>query len=146
MTRERLIWRPNAIPLDVWQAMSREDQIDWWKAQPQAPAGPKPHMKGAIAQYKKGAITDGEFLGLVCKLAAPEEIDEFMRVCPADMLATLKEFLATYGEDEKTWPRTFYSACYFPWVTAEEIEESRRLQQKQIWDGLRILKKYLAKC
>jgi hypothetical protein len=26
MTRERLIWRPNAVPLDVWEAMSREEK------------------------------------------------------------------------------------------------------------------------
>jgi hypothetical protein len=145
MTRERLIWRPNAIPLDVWEAMSREDQIAWWKAQ-EKPPEPKRHMKVAISMYKKGLITLGGFVCLAYELAAAEEIEEFMRLCPADMLATLKESLATYRDDEKTWPRFFSSACYAPSVTPEEIEDSRRQEQERIWDGVRLLKQYLAKC
>lgn len=145
MTRERLIWRPNAIPLDVWEAMSREDQIAWWKAQEEPPE-PKRHMKVAISMYKKGMITLCEFPGFAYKLAAPEEIEEFIRLCPADLLAALKESLTSYGDDETTWPRSFGSACYAPWVTPEEIEEFRRQDQERIWVGVRILKQYMAKC
>jgi hypothetical protein len=145
MTRERLIWRPNAIPPDVWETMSRDDQIAWWKAQ-EKPPEPKRHMKVAISMYEKGIVTLGEFVCLVYKLAAAEEIEEFMRLCPADMLATLKESLACYGDDEKTWPRFFSSACHAPWVTLEEIEESRRQERERIWDGVRLLKQYVAKC
>ena len=125
MTRERLIWRPNAVPPDVWEAMSREDQIAWWKAQPKAPSKPKRRMKDAITQDNKGIITIGEFVCLVYKLAAPDEIEEFVSACPAELLSKLKESLGSYGEDESAWPRTFYSACYAPRVRPEEIEESR---------------------
>jgi hypothetical protein len=142
MTRERLIWRPNAVPLDVWEAMSREDQIAWWKAQPKALPQPKPRMKEAIPLYNKGMITVGGFVCLVCELAAPDEIEEFVTACPPDLLAALKESLASYGEDEGTWPRTFYSASYAPWVTPEEIEGSRRQEHQRIWDGVRLLKKW----
>ena len=141
MTQERLIWRPNAIPPEVWEAMSREDQIASWKAQPKAPSQPKRRMKEAISQYKKGIITANEFVCLVYKLAAPDEIEEFVSACPVDFLSLLKESLASYGGDESTWPRTFHSACYPPWVTVEEIEESRRQEQQRIWDGVRLLKK-----
>src|SRR5262249_55887154 len=141
MTQERLIWRPNAMPPAVWEAMSRDDQIAWWKAQPPAPRQPKRHMKEVIAQYNKGNITANEFVCLVCELAALDEIEEFVSACPADLLSILRESLASYGEDERTWPRTFYSACYAPWVTPEEIEESRRQEQERIWDGVRLLKK-----
>ena len=145
MMREQLIWRPNAIPLDVWEAMSRDDQIAWWKAQ-EKPREPKRHMKVAISMYKKGFITLGEFVCLVYKLAAAEEIEEFMRLCPAEMLAALKESLTSYGDDEETWPRLIYGACYDPWVPPEEIEESRRQEQERIWAGVRLLKQYVAKC
>jgi hypothetical protein len=142
MTRERLIWRPNAIPLVVWEAMSREDQIAWWKAQPKAPPQPKRHMKEAISLYDKGMITVAGFVCLVCKLAASDEIEEFVAACPSDLLAALKESLASYGEDESAWPQTFYIASYTPCVTPEEIEESRRQEQQRIWDGVRLLKKW----
>ena len=140
MTQERLIWRPNAVPPNVWEAMSREDQIAWWKAQPTAPPQPKRRMKEAISLYNKGAITVGEFVCLVYKLAAPDEIEEFVSACPADLLSGLKESLANYGDDESTWPRTFYIASYAPWVTPKETEESRQLEQQSIWDGVRLLK------
>jgi len=145
MSRERLIWRPNAIPLDVWEAMSREKQIAWWKAQ-EKPPGPKRHMKVAISMHRKGIITLGEFVCLVYQLAAAEEIEEFLKLCPADMLSTLKESLASFGDDEKTWPRFFGSANYAPWVTPEEIEESTRQLQERIGDGVRLLKQSVAKC
>ena len=128
MTRERLIWRPNAIPPDVWETMSRDDQIAWWKAQ-EKPPEPKRHMKVAISMYEKGIVTLGEFVCLVYKLAAAEEIEEFMRLCPPDMLATLKESLASYGDDEKTWPRVIYSACYAsPDLNAHWVSQCRSPQ------------------
>ena len=142
MTRKRLIWRPNSVPPDVWEAMSQEDQIAWWKAQPKEPPQPKRHMTEAISLYNKGLITLGEFVCLVYELAASDEIEEFVAACTPDLLAALKESLARYGDDESTWPRTFYSGCSAPWVPPEEIEESRRRAQQRIWDGARLLKKW----
>jgi len=99
-------------------------------------------MKEAISLYNKGVITVGGFVCLVYELAAPAEIEEFLSACPADLLSALKESLASYGEDESTWPRTFCIASYAPWVTPEEIEESRRREQQRIWDGVRLLKRW----
>jgi hypothetical protein len=98
-------------------------------------------MKEAISVYNKGVLTAGGFVSVVYMLAAPGEIEEFVRACPADLLSLLKESLADYGEDESTWPRTFCIASYAPWVTPEEIEESRRQEQQRIWDGVRLLRK-----
>jgi hypothetical protein len=98
-------------------------------------------MKQAISLYNKGIITVSGFVCLVYKLAAPDEIGEFLSACPADLLSKLKESLASYGADESAWPRTLYDACYAPWVTPEEIDESRREEQERIWDGVRLLKK-----
>jgi hypothetical protein len=147
MTKERLIWRPNEIPLDQWERMSREDQIKWWKdhqeqdSQEQPP--PKPHMKKAISLYDRGEITQTEFCTWVMKYAALEEIEEFVRVCPPELMSKLKEDLDQHGQDETKWPRTYYMASYAPWVTAEAIEESRRREQEQIWNGVRLLKAHL---
>lgn len=143
MSRERLIWRPNNIPLDVWEAMSREDQIAWWDAAFKAPPQPKPHMKKAIYQYQRGATTKHGFLGDVYALAAEDEMVEFLEVCPADLLSLLKESLAGFGPEKSDWPRILSSACHAPWVTMEQIEESRRREQQQIWDGVRILKRWV---
>ncbi|HEX3149719.1 MAG TPA: hypothetical protein VHR66_16710 [Gemmataceae bacterium] len=101
-------------------------------------------MKEAVSLYNEGVYTVSGFVCFVCKLAASDEIEEFVNTCPANLLAALNESLANYGEDENTWPRTFHSGCYAPWTTPEEIEESSRKRQQQIWDGVRILKKKLS--
>jgi hypothetical protein len=80
----------------------------------------------------------------VAQIAVPEETEEFVQHCPPELIEVLKGQLAEYGPDEWSWPRTFRMATYAPWVTAEEIRESERRQQEQIWTGVRILKKYLS--
>jgi hypothetical protein len=147
MTKERLIWRPNGISLDQWEKMSREDQIKWWKDHQekdrQESPRPKPHMKEAISLYDRGVITQTEFCVRVAKSAALEEIGEFVRECPPELMSTLKEDLDQYGPDESRWPRYYSIASFWPWVTPEEIEESRRREQEQIWNGVRLLKERL---
>jgi hypothetical protein len=145
MTKERLNWRPNEISPAAWEAMTREEQIHWWKSRT-APLWPKPHMAEAITLYDKGNITLSEFVARVLELAVPEEIEGFLRACPPGLLGALRESLAAYGEDEAAWPRTFCMASYFPWVTAEEIESSQRREQEAIWSGVRLLKEYFSRC
>jgi hypothetical protein len=103
-------------------------------------------MAEAVALYDEGNITEGEFVTLVLRLAAPEEIEEFVRACPPELLAALRETLASYGEDEAAWPRTYHMGSVFPWVTAEEIQESQRREQQAIWRGVRLLKEYFSRC
>jgi len=145
MTEERLIWRPNEISPTAWETMTREEQIQWWKTRT-APLRPKAHMVEPVALYEKGNITVSEFVTRVLELAVPDEIEGFVRACPPELLAALRESLAAYGEDEAAWPRTFRLASYFPWVTAEVIEESRRHEQEAIWSGVRLLKDYFSRC
>lgn len=142
MSKERLIWRPNEIPLKQWEGMLRVDQIRWWKDH-QPPPLPKPHMKKAISLYNRGEITQHEFCSYVSKIAALEEIGEFVRQCPLELMEVLKAQLAEYGPDESKWPRTIHMASYHPWATAEEATESQRQEQEQIWNGVRLLKQYL---
>ena len=142
MSEERLIWRPNEIPLEEWEAKPREEQIRWWKDhQPPPPA--KPHMGRAITLYNKGHVTQHEFCSFVAEAAVPEEIEDFVQKCPPELMEILKRQLAEYGADESEWPRTFQRACYAPWVTAEEIRDSQLHQQERIWAGVRLLKKCL---
>jgi len=143
MAKERLIWRPNEIAPRVWEAMSREDQIAWWKAQ-QQPSAPKLPMRALIGEYDEGNLTLSGFVCYVCQLAAVDEIDDFMRACPEDLLAELRNALAAYGDDENNWPRTFHIACHAPWVTDAEIVESQRREQERIWLGVKLLKPYFS--
>ncbi len=145
MTKERLIWCPNEISPAAWEAMTREEQIQWWKSRT-APQRPKATMAEAVALYDKGYITVSEFVTRVLELAVPDEIEGCVRACPPELLAALRESLAVYGEDEAAWPRTFRMGSYFPWVTAEEIEESKRREQQAIWSGVRLLKEYFSRC
>jgi hypothetical protein len=144
MTNQRIIWRPNEIPLEQWEAMSRADQIQWWKDR-QGPPDPRPQMKKAIRLYHRGIITQHEFPQFVAKWATPDEIESFVRDCPAELLARLHEELDHYGPDETRWPRTFHSGCYAPWVTPEEIKEAQRQEQESIWNGMRLLKAYFSR-
>src|SRR5262249_7287307 len=125
-----------------WEDMTREEQIRWWKDHELLPP-PKPHMKKAISLYNERHITQHDFCTFVAKFAVPEEIEEFVQKCPPELMKVLKEGLAAYGPDESIWPRTYYAASYFPWVTAEEIQDARCREQEQIWSGVRVLKKYL---
>jgi hypothetical protein len=100
-------------------------------------------MKKAIQRYYQGAITQQGFCAFVTTIAAREEIEEFVQLCPAELMAVLKEYLANHVPDESKWPRTFSIACYAPWATAEEIMESQRREQEQIWNGVRLLKAHL---
>jgi hypothetical protein len=103
-------------------------------------------MIEAVALHDEGNTTVGDFVALVLKLAAPEEIEGFVRACPPHLLATLRESLAAYGDDEAVWPRTYCMGSHFPWMTAEEIEESQRREQQQVWRGVRLLKEYFSRC
>ena len=38
MTKERLIWRPNEVSPDEWEILSRDEQIQWWKDNANAPS------------------------------------------------------------------------------------------------------------
>jgi hypothetical protein len=142
MAEERIIWQPNEIPLEEWEAMSRADQINWWKSRQAKTLHKKPHMKRAIDLYNKGTLTETGFFTFVATNAVPKEIEQFVKVCPPDLLAKLKEYLTEHGEDEQKWPRTYSIRTYFPWVTPEEIEETERREQEQLWNGVRLLKAY----
>jgi hypothetical protein len=141
MTKDRLIWRPNELSTEDWEAMSRAEQINWWKARTER-VPPKRRMSEAIRLYQEGNITSGEFATLSMRLAALDELDEFVRACPPELLMTLRDSLAAYGDDEAAWPRTFFMGSHFPWVGAEEIEDSNRREQEQIWRGVRLLKEF----
>jgi hypothetical protein len=79
------------------------------------------------------------------KLWKPLRISSFFGIAAMDQAEiTLGSGLAQYGPDESNWPQTFQMATYAPWVTAEEIKDSERRQQEQIWTGVRLLKKYLS--
>jgi hypothetical protein len=99
-------------------------------------------MTKAIDLYNNGVITQTELVNWAIRYAATDEIDEFVTACPLDILAQLKKSLAHYGPDETKWPRTFCMSSYFPWATPEQIEESKRKEQEQIWEGVRLLKEY----
>jgi hypothetical protein len=137
--KERPIWRPNAIPADEWEAMSREEQIACWKANREPPS-PKRHMSQAIRYYEEGNLTQSEFCLWVIRFATRQEIEEFVAQCPSELMSVLKDYLGKYGEDESRWPRTYCMRSYFPWTTPEEIEESERREHEQIWSGVRLLK------
>jgi len=100
-------------------------------------------MIRAIELYIQGQITQNEFSFSVCKLAVREEVEEFIRVCPPDLMAGLRKMLTSYGPDESRWPRSFSICCYAPWVTDEEIMRSQKLEQEQVWNGVRLLKEFI---
>lgn len=144
MSEEQLVWRPNHISPEEWNAKTREEQIAYWDSRPRKEA-PKRHMTDVIGLYEGGAITSAECFLLLCKLAADDEVEWFVSVCPPQVMSLLLESLAAYGEDEAAWPRTVAIVCYAPWVSAEDVERSQGREQEAIWHGVRILKSHLMK-
>jgi len=60
--KERLIWCPNEIPVEEWEAMSREDQIAWWKNHIEGKPRQKLRMEKVIDLYHDGSITQHELV------------------------------------------------------------------------------------
>jgi hypothetical protein len=143
MAKERIVWRPNAIPAEQWDAMSRADQIQWWEDRQELPC-PKPHMREAIGLYERGDLTGTEFTVWVMRYACLEEMADFLRECPPELLARITETLTQYGDDETQWPRTYHLACYAPWIAADKIKAAQRREQEEIWNGVRLLKKFFS--
>jgi hypothetical protein len=147
MSQERLIWRPNSIPLSEWEKMPREEQIRWWKSR-QEPYR-KPDMKRALKSYQKGSITLHEFPTYVCLFADKAEIAEFFEICPAELVDALKKKLNQLpaDDDDIGWSKIVWlgSACYAPWVTKEEIQESDRQRDQDFRVGVKLLRAHLRK-
>lgn len=142
MVREPIIWRPNAIPPDEWGAKSRDEQIAWWRESRSEQNTPnKLSMLDAPRLYKNGTITLSECFILICKRASEFEVAEFVTQCPQEILTMLREELSHYeGNDRTKWPRYFYMATYAPWLTPEEVDTSRELEQQALLNGIAILK------
>jgi hypothetical protein len=143
MTEERPIWRPNEIPPLEWERIPRADQIKWWKDREPSP-GKKLPMKRAVQLFRRGVITLLEFSAWVIANAAEDEIEEFVQICPPDLMAALQETLARApadGDAEGWASRIFiHTRVYAPWVTQEEIKESERRDHEQYWAGVKLLR------
>ncbi len=99
----------------------------------------KPHMVKAIELYEIGHITQTEFVNFVPQITTLEEIEEFIKACPPDLMVSLKEFVASYNKSHIT----FHMGSYVPGVTSEQIKESQRKEKEQMEKGIQLLKKHL---
>ena len=145
MNREPIIWRPNAIPQAEWDAKSRDEQISWWRNNSTTDEREtKCSMLDVPAHYEKGTITLNECINLIFKRANHEETPQFLIECPDEILIALREQLLHYiGDDHQNWPRTYYMGSHAPWVSPEEIADSRNAEQLELWNGIAILKHHL---
>ena len=143
---ERIIWRPNEVSPDQWDAMTRAEQIAWWKdREARKPISPKPHMMKAIALYSQGNITLTDFCTFAISHATADEIGEFIAECPPELMTALTQRLALYPEDaEDEWPRTFQIRSYAPWVTSDEIKAFEQEEENRFRDGVRVLREYFS--
>jgi hypothetical protein len=142
--KERLIYCPNCFTLDEWEKLSREEQIQWWRDQrakepPRLPVQPLT----VVRNYERGMLTDMSFGPILFSHLTAENIHEFLKSCPADVLNQLREYASRLPPDgDPGWSDFIMvsSACYPPWVTEEEILQSQRDRDRRFHDGLRIFR------
>src|SRR4051794_27763418 len=122
---ERLIYRPNSFTPEEWDALSRDQQIKWWKDQTsREPKGLPIHPLRAVRLYRKGIITQAEILSVAFMHLTEENMQEFLDGCPAEVLQKLQETvdLLPANDDDQGWSQlvSIEAGSYAPWVTDEE--------------------------
>jgi hypothetical protein len=143
---ERHIWRPNSFTPEEWEKLSREQQITWWKDQVEPePKGPAIHPLWAVRGYAKGIITKAECLAFVFTRLTEGNEKEFLVGCPADVLRQLQEEADRLpaNDDDQGWGQliSIESACYFPWVTDQEIQQGQKETRRRFREGVAVFRK-----
>ena len=131
MKIERLIWRPNCIPAEQWEAMDRADQIAWWKAdQAKQPISVEPTPARLVEAYNSEYVTLFGFVSKIFEVVTDENIIEFAKTCPVDLWEQIEKEVASLPPDgdDAQWSeiRILCSGgIYPPWFDAEEERKSR---------------------
>lgn len=133
------IWQPNSFTVQAWEALGREEQIRWWKAQ-DIGSPPAPPSVG-VELYLKGVITLMELPSFVFERLTLQNVEQFLATCPADVLEILRrqsDRLPT-EDDHEGWGTmlTIRPGCYAPWVSEAEIRESELESDRHFRQGLK---------
>jgi hypothetical protein len=142
---ERIIWRPNAIALEDWNGLSREEQIQWWKNQQPKRASDRPNPMKMIVLYDRGVLTRTEMLNQIVHSLTEENIARFLEYCPADVWDELHEVVAGLPEDDddQSWGKliSIASVSFAPWVTLDEIRRVEEESNRQFRAGVALFRR-----
>ena len=145
MREQRIVWRPNSFTPEEWDALSRDEQIQWYKdnkPKDRLPSNPQQ----AVEAYFEGALTDGEFQFRVFERVTEDNVQEFVEKCPPDVQIFLRQQTLDYppDEDDEGWGqlRIIQSYCYSPWAepTREEIQEAEKESIRLVRQGVRLFR------
>lgn len=144
---ERPIWRPNVLSPEEWSRLSREEQIQWWKAH-SPPPGPAPHPLEVAEWYEQGIITELEISSFVFIRLTRENVDEFFDGFPTELLDEVRRRADRLPaeSDDAAWSRLvkIESGCYAPWVSDEEIRQIADERERAFRRGLQIFREFAA--
>jgi len=110
---------------------------------PRHPSDPK--LTDYLERYTRGWITLTELFCTIAKRAADDNIEQFFANCPDELRKEFELMIADYGEDEAAWPRTFCIETWIPGNRTNDVNDQHEREQKEIWDGVRILKQRIEK-
>jgi hypothetical protein len=146
---DRPIWRPNAYSKDKWNALSRDEQIQWWKRQA-APKSPPSPLK-IVKLFERGIVTENHLCIAVLESLTDTNIREFVEGCPANILQVISHYAqkCPNDDDDTGWEQKMQIAStpyHPPWVTEDEIKQSRLETDRRFREGVRLLRHQLLRC
>lgn len=147
--RERIIYRPNAIPAAEWEALSREEQIRWWTER-EPPPGPPPdplkELLKEVHRYRRGVLRDSDFISGVFPQLTEQVVREFVEQCPPDLLQILQATSDSLPPETDTvaWGEmvSVGGFCFAPWVTPEDIQRIQVERTQRFRRGLRAFREF----
>lgn len=134
--KERLIFRPNSITVEVWEKLTREEQLRWWKEQRQSTPerSPEEHVRMVLKEWKRGVLRDHEAVEYIfnkipieCEwlfLQIPPEFETILKksvnqhpLCPWDELRLrgLQSYCGLVKAHQSDYLRS-HSANYESWI------------------------------
>lgn len=141
---ERLIPRPNAFSIESWEALSREEQIRWWKAQPQPER--RPFTSATIPRLER-MCNWAELMITVFENLTEDNVQEVLAGCPPHIFLALRKESdeLPLDSDDDGWNRLLFgkAICYAPWVTDDEIREFELESRRSFRDGVRLFRKHI---
>lgn len=144
--KDRPIWRPNCFSTDQWEALSREEQVQWWNVEnesQQAADGPRSPSRAAEL-YTRGVITKTGAALYVFERITVENVNSFLATCPQEILQLVIDGARRLpsDHDDEWWKELRLSSgtSYAPWVSEEEVKSAEEELCKQLREGVRIFR------
>lgn len=146
---EPLIYRPNSFSPEAWDALTRDEQIEWWKNQTTSTSYSSGSPLRVVQLYERGVYSMSEVPFQILTRLTQDNVFEFFKECPRHFIQFVAQVAAELPKDDDDieWEqlRFIHAGSYDSWVTSEEIELDQSKIKKRIRTGTKIFRNAVTK-